>query len=324
MIKYLLLLLALPIFANEANYRLGIPKSNSDTLNLLIHRYQYTVNYAPQFGSPQWVAWNLDSAWYGDVDRYEGNFITDKDLPLEMQIKHSDYTNSGYDRGHLVRSEERTATVEDNKSTFIMSNIIPQTPELNRQTWLSLEYYCEKLCKEANKELYIVAGPHYPDTIVYINKKVAIPDSCFKVIIILERGQGLESVTENTQTIAVMMPNDANVKDHPWTDFKRTIRSIEQSTGIDFNTNIAKNLQDIIENQISSSVETDKPVSFSIRPSIAYDYIEVSGITEFNVVDLTGNTILKSNTTNISVSNLAPGLYFVQHQNSSVPFFVVR
>lgn len=67
-------------------------------------------------------------------------------------MKHSDYTNSGYDRGHMVRSEERTATDIDNKSTFILTSILPQTPKLNQQTWLSLEYACEDWCKKIIKK----------------------------------------------------------------------------------------------------------------------------------------------------------------------------
>lgn len=111
---------------NIVHLELGTPVDTDTTDDYKITRYQYALSYNNIKGVPNWVAWNLNSDWYGDVTRFSGNFISDTSLPASMyQVKHSDYTNSGYDRGHMVRSEERTKTVADNKSTFIIYNIIP-------------------------------------------------------------------------------------------------------------------------------------------------------------------------------------------------------
>ncbi|HEX3074772.1 MAG TPA: DNA/RNA non-specific endonuclease, partial [Ignavibacteriales bacterium] len=144
------------------NAALGIPRDNDSSDDYLIYRPQYVVSYNRLKNDPNWVSWNLNAEWYGDVPRSEGRFIKDTTLPAEFyHVCHEDYSNSGYDRGHLVRSEERTATPEDNKSTFLLTNIIPQSPDLNRGVWLALERYCEDLCKKNNKELYIIAGGIY-------------------------------------------------------------------------------------------------------------------------------------------------------------------
>jgi len=163
-------------------------------------------------------------------------------------VNHDDYTNSGYDRGHIVRSEERTATPEDNKSTFYLTNVIPQTPDLNRGVWLNFEYYCEHLCKKENKTLYVYAGGvFHSDSTLKGEGKVAIPDSCFKIVLVLDEGQDISTVSKETIVIAVMMPNIEGVRRDKWGQYITTVRRIEQSTGYNFFSTLSDELQDILE-----------------------------------------------------------------------------
>lgn len=323
--KSLLLFLFLPLMAianDSVHVEMGIPHDINSEQYIII-RPQYALDYISSLGQPRWVAWNLNKDWYGDVDRYSGNFITDTSLPTGiMRIKHSDYTNSGFDRGHMVRSEERTQTVSDNKSTFLMTNIIPQIPELNRNTWLDLEYYCEDLCKNGNKELFIYSGPHFPAQLQFINDKVAIPDSCFKIIVILERGQHYTDVSNSTKIIAVMMPNNTDVKNHEWTEYTRTVRQIEESTGLDFFTNLPQDLQDIIETKLLSSVPLDKSLNLNVYPNPAFDAINVSGACgTIYVYSITGE-LMSSEVANdvnlLNVSQYLNGTYYIFDDNSSV------
>lgn len=236
-------------WAKSVHTTLGVPFDRDTTDDYLIIRPQYVVSYSNRLGQPNWVASELNAAWFGEVERYEGNFITDNSLPVSfLKIKDGDYTNSGYDRGHLVRSEERTATVDDNKSTFLMSNVFPQTPDLNRGVWLKLEYECERLCKEENKELFVVAGG-----IFHSNKtlndagKVVIPDSCFKIIVVLDKGQSLANVTSSTKVIAVVMPNIAGIRTDAYSKYLTTVDRIEASTGYDFLNEISDSVENEIE-----------------------------------------------------------------------------
>ncbi|MDR2729673.1 MAG: DNA/RNA non-specific endonuclease [Treponema sp.] len=61
---------------------------------------------------------------------------------------HSDYTNSGYDRGHMVPNADFNDTRENALMTFFIANIWPQTPEVNRVTWLETENKTRFLARE--------------------------------------------------------------------------------------------------------------------------------------------------------------------------------
>lgn len=227
----------------------GYPKDSDAKDDYIIERKQYVISYNPKLNVPNWVAWQLNARWYGNVPRKSGKFITDTTLPSTFaRISHDDYTKSGYDRGHMVRSEERTATEEDNLSTFYMSNILPQTPKLNQQTWLSLEYECERLCKVEGKELYVIAGGVFSQQPIRLNGKVAVPDSCWKIVIILEKGQKPKDIQMSNKVIAVMMKNGQYDKsNNSWELYTTTIDAIEQRTGYDVLSELLDTLEEHLE-----------------------------------------------------------------------------
>jgi len=110
---------------NSVHLTLGIPIDADSTDDYILVRSQYALSYNKNLNVANWVSWELNSAWFGDVSRYDGNFIQDSQLPNGYyRVTHNDYTSSGYDRGHMVRSEERTKTAEDNKSTFYTTIIV--------------------------------------------------------------------------------------------------------------------------------------------------------------------------------------------------------
>jgi len=249
---------------NENHLELGLPVSTQFIELQYIERQAdgkklYVVGYDNTLNSARWVAWNLSKDWYGDAPRFGGNFITDN--IVDNPIKHTDITNSGYDRGHLVRSEERTLTDAQNKATFYMTNVYPQTPNLNQKVWYSLELYCEKLCKEQNKELYVIAGGIFSSGKKY-NNKVPIPDTCWKIVVILEKGQGLKDVNISTQVIAVKMPNIDTVSGKYY-DFLCTVDDIESSTTFNYLNKVENSIQDLIEVKkydYINSVEYEEPI----------------------------------------------------------------
>jgi endonuclease G, mitochondrial len=223
---------------------MGVPKTTG-VKDVIIARKQYELSYNPERGGPNWVCWNSNAAWFGEVERRQGKFMDDDEIARGMKkIKHDDYTKSGYDRGHMVRSEDRTATREDNDATFYMTNVLPQYHELNAGPWLALEEYTEILAKKKNNELYIVAGGIYDNSPPTLNDKgrVAIPKSTWKIVVVLSRGEGLESVTKDTRVIAVNMPNDKDIV-NKWRSFITTVEDIQTKTGFEFLTAVPPDIR---------------------------------------------------------------------------------
>jgi DNA/RNA endonuclease G (NUC1) len=61
---------------------------------------------------------------------------------------HSDFTNSGYDRGHMTPNADFNDTYENALLTFFIANVWPQTPQVNRVEWLKIENETRRLAAE--------------------------------------------------------------------------------------------------------------------------------------------------------------------------------
>jgi endonuclease G len=57
--------------------------------------------------------------------------------------------------------------------------------------------------------------------------KVTVPEKTWKVIAVLEQGQGESGVSANTRLIAVMMPNSDQVARTNWTDYLVSVDKVE-------------------------------------------------------------------------------------------------
>ena len=88
----------------------------------------------------------------------------------------ADYTNSGYDRGHMVPAANADDPNEMS-DTFFMTNMTPQLPSVNRVAWKNLE---ERVRSVPFK--WVVTGAHYSKNPTVIGKnKVPVPDFLYKV-----------------------------------------------------------------------------------------------------------------------------------------------
>lgn len=230
---------------------MGVPTDDSPDDDYVMRKPQYALSYNSTRNVPNWVSWQLDETWFGSVPRHKGKFLEDRDLPRDFKrTNHDDYTGSGFDRGHMVRSEERTRTADDNRSTFLMTNILPQYHDLNAGPWLRLEEHCEKLAKREGQQLFVMAGGIFPRTkraTQIIGRDVAVPSSFFKIVVILQPGQGPKDVQTSTPILAVIMPNETGIQDHKWDDYQVTVDEIEKRSGYDFLSAVPEAVQRAIE-----------------------------------------------------------------------------
>ena len=99
---------------------------------------------------------------------------------INRAVTPSDYTGSGYDRGHLAPAANYKFSQKATDETFVMTNMCPQTPELNRRNWLALEDYVRDLV-ELHDTLVVLTGT-YGDA-GKIKSKVTIPDKNWKIVV---------------------------------------------------------------------------------------------------------------------------------------------
>lgn len=237
---------------------LGTPTAATiDPMNendYLLLRRQYALSYNNSQRIANWVSWQLNASWLGNVDRCS-SFSPDPDLPKKfVAVRPTDYTGSGFSRGHMTRSGDRSASQSDNCATFYMTNILPQTQDNNGGPWLELENYSRELAQQG-KELYIIAGGNgkggkgVKGFATEIGKnKVTVPATLWKVVVILDRpGLGNRGVNEKTRVIAVNMPNVTGIANKSYKDYLTTVDELEKLTGYDFLSDVPEAIQKVIE-----------------------------------------------------------------------------
>ncbi len=224
--------------------------------NYLLEKPYFTLSYNDRKGTANWVSWRLTAADTGSAPR--GDFFPDDDLPAEFQhVTPGDYTGRGFDRGHLCPHADRSATEEMSASTFAMSNIIPQSPNLNRQAWENLESYSRDLA-EQGKVLYIVSGPAgqggegsegHADTLGRTHT-VVVPAHCWKVILILDQDAAPREVS-HPRLLAVIMPNDMSVG-QDWAQYRVSVAEVEKLIGYTFFDRLPASVIDPLKRQVDT------------------------------------------------------------------------
>jgi endonuclease G len=237
--------------AGEDHLLLGNPSNATTDVanenNYLMTKPQYSLSYNRSKATANWVSWRLDSSWIGSAQRQD-DFRPDPALPADWyHVLDTDYSGSGYDRGHMSPSGDRTRSVADNSATFLMTNMIPQIAANNQGPWEEFESYCRTLAQGGN-EIYIVSGgAGIAGTIA--GGKIVVPQVTWKVALVLPNGvNDLQRISKATRTIGIIVPNQLPLDiNAPWRNFRVTVNHVENLTGYNFFSNVPKNTQELIE-----------------------------------------------------------------------------
>ncbi len=242
-----------PQQAAQVYLALGNPSGAnvSDPSNYLMVNNYYALSYNREKEIPNWAAWRISKAELGDLPRPNPDpFRPDPRLPNNWErVTPSDYTGSGFDRGHLCPSADRSDSEEGMSDTFLMTNMTPQTPDLNRGPWVKLEAYLRTLVTRGN-DVYIFAGVYGEKG--KLKKKVSVPTNDWKIAVSVPRGEPLSAINPRTRVIAVDMPNVKGIKNADWQLYRVTVRQIEQRTGYNLLSSLPQNLQDELENKVDT------------------------------------------------------------------------
>lgn len=281
----------------------GATANTNNHTHYLVQRPALAFDYNDSNGVPNWVSWDLTASDSGSVTRSQ-NFYVDTNLPPNFTwVGTGDYAGSGYDRGHMCPSADRTDVVSNNLAVFYMSNIVPQTSENNSGVWAQFESYCRSLSESSN-EVLITCGPSGFDGSRLPSGKAAIPSNVWKTVVVVPNGPGtaLSRLTVSNRVISIRVPNTTTVTT-PWQQYITTARAIEEETGFSFFSAVPGPIASAYRARIDGLTNAGGPViaSFSPNSGVVGSSVGITG-TNFNsasVVSFNGTAavfIVDSNT----------------------------
>uniref|UniRef100_A0A8C5QZR7 Endonuclease n=1 Tax=Leptobrachium leishanense TaxID=445787 RepID=A0A8C5QZR7_9ANUR len=230
--------------AAELSVPAGVTRFGLPGLSQLKSRESHVLSYEPRLRGPAWVLELLTGERiHGEADRQSSDFQEDESVHPYHRAQNTDYRGSGYDRGHLAAAANHRLSQKAMDETFLLSNVYPQNPHLNRKAWNKLEKHCRKLTK-SNRNVYVCTGPLFlprtePDGKTYVKyevigkNNVAVPTHFFKVVVLEKFGGELE-------LRPYVMPNAPVDENIPLERFLVPIESIERAAGLLFVPNLVK------------------------------------------------------------------------------------
>lgn len=268
--KYIIVVLLLIVrvlsFAGAVDY-LPVPSDH-----VVKHTY-YSLSYNEKFEQANWVYYTLTDEMVngGGVER-SNKFKVDP-MVSSGSAKSSDYTKSGYDRGHLCPAADMGFSPTSMEESFFMSNISPQAPDFNRGIWKELETEVRKWAIKERK-IYVVTGPVFSDNKGTIGAdQVLVPGYFFKIIY---------EETDEPKIIAFVFPNRKS--DRPLTDFAVPVDEAEKLTGFDFFSQLPDEIENKLESRVDFSTWFDgqiNPEPIAAKQSLVSEKTPVSAKSDF-------------------------------------------
>ena len=190
----------------------------------IIHHIGYTVSWNPVLLLPNWVAYELTADELIGSEERTNHFKPDPLVEGDPVVTR-DYSNSGYDRGHMAPAADMRWSAQAMRESFYMTNICPQNHNLNAGDWKALEERVRDMA-EQYEHVYVCCGPIISDPYQTIGqeRKIAVPEAFFKVILTEQDGE--------YQTEAYLMNNQAGHK--KLSTYKRPLQEVETITSLQF------------------------------------------------------------------------------------------
>ncbi|WP_223650124.1 DNA/RNA non-specific endonuclease [Hymenobacter psoromatis] len=248
------------------NLLLGNPSGatsdpNNPTNYLYIHP-QYTTGYNAQRGTPVWTSWHVGQADLTKNAPRQNDFRADPGLPRQFyQVSPQSYAGSGFDKGHNCPSGDRTSSLDNNSATFLMSNMVPQAPQNNQQTWAHLEEYTRSQV-ENGQEAYVIMGSYgrggtgkNGPASTLDQGRVSVPARIWKVVVFLPEGDNdlQRIIAGQARVVAIDTPNDNSINPQ-WTQYLTSVDKIEAASGLD----ILSALPPATQAQLQSGVDSGR------------------------------------------------------------------
>ena len=249
---YVILSMLLIAFLGIEAKQLELTKPLNRNDEKVIRHEGYTCTFNTSRLTPTYVAWCLTRERTKGKVKRTNFFDVDPSIDKRFQVKHSDYSGSRYDRGHMCPSADNQYSQKAMVECFYMTNMCPQVAVLNQRWWGNLENACRRWV-EKEGAVYICCGPIFDDapaktiggrynySLRRNGIKVHVPTRFFKVVLSLKKGK--------EKAIGFIYNNDDSRQ--PMSDCCMSVDEVEKITGLDFFTS----LEDTLENRLESTYD---------------------------------------------------------------------
>ena len=147
----LCLLLATSIITQAQKYELPKPLNRTDE-KTLVHE-GYTCSFNTSRLTPTYVAWCLTRERVNGKVKRTNFFDVDPSVESRYQVRHSDYSGTRFDRGHMCPAADNQHSQKAMVECFYMTNMCPQRHALNSGAWNDLEIQCRSWARNYGKVL---------------------------------------------------------------------------------------------------------------------------------------------------------------------------
>ena len=233
----------------------GLPEYTKEIK--VLYNTAFITGYSESLKQPLWTCYRLGN--------YKGEFTDQKwerppkffiDRRTSSLINHDAYTGSGYDRGHMAPNAAILSNYGQmaQLETYLMSNISPQSPKLNRGLWQELESHIRDTISQIDtknqevKNVYIITGPVFEKGLdnfkMLKNSDIPIPSHFYKIVLFNYGYNGTKRAT------SFLFPQEP--RSNELSDYLTTIDKIEELTDLNFFNELSdrkqKNLESIKRN----------------------------------------------------------------------------
>ena len=199
----------------------------------------FMVGYSDLRMNPLWATyWLQELTAEQKRQSYKRPGQFSEDWRTIWRVSHQDYTRSGYDRGHLAPNYaiSRLYGKRAQTETFLMTNIVPQKPNLNRKVWQRLEEAAVDHFTGRFARIAVITGPVFDEETERLDSWVEVPDAFYKIFV------GLNRKGEPESMLAFLMPQGVRGSE-PLTKFVVSVDQVEEVTGLNFFSRLPEELE---------------------------------------------------------------------------------
>jgi endonuclease G, mitochondrial len=217
------------------NVMYGYPRAAKSPDTTLLVRKGFTLLHDNRRKGPLWVSFRLKKSYISSNAR-SGTFKADAELSPGSRAELDDYRSSGFDRGHMAASGDMRRSLDIQKESFYLSNILPQNPDLNQGIWADIESI-HRSYATAYDDVTVVVGPVYdrrfadgppqPASGPIGANRVAIPTGFFRIVL-------RRTAKDKYEALALELPNRSVSRETPLERFICSVDDVELHTGLNF------------------------------------------------------------------------------------------